>query len=96
MSTSPNAGGPHDGPFQRGHGYRVKKTFAALRDSFTEGEVLIFQDSAYSRYDSITGYFFRQTGKEGLRVWDVDDDAEDGLWRQFFEEIPADSSLQRE
>lgn len=81
---------PHDGPFKRGRAYRVRHTFAALRGSFTAGEVLIFDSSAWSRYDGITGFFFTQPGRQGGRVWDLADDADVESWRQLFEEMPAE------
>ena len=74
-------------PFTRGKHYRVRQSFAALRDSFTVGEVLTFDSDAWSRYDGITGYFFRQRGRETLRVWDIDDDADLQIWRELFEEL---------
>jgi hypothetical protein len=60
-----------DCPFTVGQHYRVRHTFAALRDSFVADEVLLFDSYAWSRYDGITGYFFRQPERESLRVWDI-------------------------
>ncbi|WP_395742021.1 hypothetical protein [Prosthecobacter sp.] len=94
MSLPPNASTVHDGPFKRGHVYRVRQSFAAFRDSFAEGEVLTFYYSAYSCYDSSTGFFFRQQGKEELRVWDVDDGTDVEMWRGLFEEMPADAEAE--
>lgn len=75
----------NDCPFQVGKRYRVRHSFVALRDSFKEGEELIFDSSAYSRYDGIMGYFFRQDGREGLRMWDIYDDVNVSVWKDFFE-----------
>jgi hypothetical protein len=58
--------------FEVGKNYRVKKSFIALRDQFREGELLTYKESAYSRYDGITGYFFSDE-KHGTRSWDVYD-----------------------
>ena len=58
-------------PFTRGKHYRVRKTFKALRDTFSAGEVMTFDSDAWSRYDEITGYFFRQPGRDHLRAWDI-------------------------
>ncbi|MBN8418184.1 MAG: hypothetical protein J0L73_04650 [Verrucomicrobia bacterium] len=84
---------PLDGPFKRGRAYRVRHSFAALRDSFTAGEVLIFDSSAWSRYDGITGFFFTQPRRQGGRVWDLADDADVESWRQLFEEMPAENEV---
>ncbi len=51
-------------------------------------EVLTFHSDAWSRYDGITGYFFRQTGKEGLKAWDLPDDDDLETWRDLFELLP--------
>jgi len=51
-------------PFIVGRGYRVRRDFKALRDSFTAGEALTYEGDAYSRYDSQTGYVFSQAGTE--------------------------------
>lgn len=75
-------------PFTVGRRYRVRCSFAALRDAFTAGDILTFDSDAWSRYDGITGYFFRQQGRETLRVWDIDDDADISVWRELFEELP--------
>lgn len=70
-----------------GH-YRVRKDFKALRDQFQQGEELVFESQAWSRYDGITGYFFQQAGRAGLRIWDIDDDADLAVWQELFEELP--------
>lgn len=74
-------------PFVVGRGYRVRRDFKALRDSFTAGEVLTYESGAYSRYDCQTGYVFSQSGTEQKRVWDLHDDDDLEHWREFFEEI---------
>lgn len=76
-------------PFQAGHSYRVRRSFTALRDVFKEGEVLVFESCAWSRYDGITGYFFSKPGQVGTRAWDLPDELDFGSWREFFEEIPS-------
>ena len=77
-----------DCPFTRGRRYRVRQSFVALRDSFTTADILTFDSDAWSRRDGITGYFFHQPGRETLRVWDIDDDADILVWRELFEELP--------
>ena len=72
-------------PFVVGKTYRVRKTFQAMRDSFVEGEIIVFDREAYSRYDSITGYFFTQEGRQCLRLWDIGDDVDVKVWKEFFE-----------
>ena len=78
-------------PFSRGRRYLVRKSFAALRDSFTAGDILTFDSDAWSRYHEITGYFFRQQGRDTLRVWDIKDDADILIWRELFEELPENT-----
>ncbi len=74
-------------PFRKGARYKVKHSFKALRDIFEEGEVLIYQSSAWSRYDGITGYFFSQPGLERPRMWDIYDDESVEVWKDLFEPI---------
>jgi hypothetical protein len=76
-------------PFTRGRLYRVRRGFASMRDSFAAGDILTFDSDAWSRYDGVTGYFFRQAGRETLRVWDIHDDADIEVWRELFEELAA-------
>ncbi len=73
-------------PFTVGTYYVVLCSFQALRDNFAEGEVLQFEADAWSRYDGITGYFFRQRSSEELRVWDISDNDDISQWNQFFSE----------
>lgn len=76
---------PSDPPFRPGARYRVRTSFKALRSSFAAGEVLVYESSAWSRYDGITGYFFaREDG--GSRAWDVPDD-EPVDWQALFEPL---------
>jgi len=75
--------------FQRGHHYRVRRSFTALRDAFAEGELLIYESSAYSYYDGITGYFFKLAGHAESRWWDVYDDQPGDLWLELFEAVDA-------
>ncbi len=72
-----------------GRRYRVRRTFAASRDVFSAGEILCYDSDTWSRYDGITGYFFRQPGRKTLRVWDIDDGAELAIWKELFEELPV-------
>jgi hypothetical protein len=89
MSTAPKEIRPwRPCPFNVGASYRVKRDFTAMRGSFTAGEVLTFHSDAWSRYDGITGYFFRQTGKEGIKAWDLPDDEDLEIWRELFEMLP--------
>eukprot|EP01031_Cornospumella_fuschlensis_P020459 gene20459-25079_t len=91
----PPSWAPRPGPkrfnFTPGHRYRARCTFQALRDSFTEGEVMTFDRSAYSRYDGIMGYFFTQPGREGLRLFDLyDEDDTDDTRMRHFQEVSED------
>lgn len=76
-------------PFKPGRSYRVRKDFTALRDVFKEGEILVFARCAWSRYDGISGYFFSMPGQEGTRAWDIPDEQDSGIWKEFFQEMPA-------
>ena len=50
---------------------------------------MTFDSDAWSRYDGITGYCFRQAGRETLRVWEIDDDTDIQIWQELFEELPG-------
>ena len=75
-----------NGPFAVGQRYRVLKDFKALRDAFLAGEVLIYESTAWSRYDGITGYFFKDLDGRG-RMWDIYDDEDIGIWKELFNPI---------
>ena len=75
-------------PFVVGRRYRVVREIEALRDTFREGEILVFHSQAYSRYDGIMGYFFSQAGVRGLRSLDVADGEDVAAARARFEELP--------
>ena len=77
-------------PFRPGHRYRVRRDFTSLRASFRAGEVLTYDSDSYSHYHGYTGYAFRQAGSESFRVWDISDDDDLEMWREFFEEIEGD------
>lgn len=62
---------PNPCPFQVGAHYQVTRAFVAQRDEFRAGETLTFVRDAYSLYDGVTGYFFRDA-RGRTRVFDVD------------------------
>ena len=74
-------------PFSVGRSYRVRRDFKALRDSFTAGDVLIYESDAYSHFHGYTGYLFSQAGVGTKRVWDLHDDDNLDSWRELFEEM---------
>ncbi len=77
------------GPFVTGKTYRVLQTFKALRDQFEAGELLVYKNSAWSRYDGITGYFFNTKGKDEGRMWDIYDEVSVfSEWTKYFAEVP--------
>ncbi len=76
-------------PFKKGNAYRVRRDFDALRDSFVTGEILVFDSCAWSRYDGMSGFFFRQPGREGIRLWDIADDVDLQVWKELFEDLGA-------
>jgi hypothetical protein len=63
-------GDGEQGPFEAGACYEVVASFEALRDRFVEGERMWYFRSAYSRFDGMHGFFFRQPGWK-VRSWDV-------------------------
>jgi hypothetical protein len=73
-------------PFVVGKRYRCLKSFEAFRDTFSEGDLLTFVNTAYSRYDGMTGYFFSDSGGRA-RSWDVHDDDDLGVHQQLFDEV---------
>ena len=75
-------------PFVPGKAYRIRRGFAALRDTFVTGEIITYESEAWSRYDGKTSYFFSQIGQQSLRVWDTDDDDDKGNWMELFEQLP--------
>ena len=76
---------PHDIPFIVAARYRVRHDFEAMRDRFTAGEELVYEDCTLSIYHGCKGYFFRdQAGT--VRSWDLyDGEDSKALWREFFE-----------
>ena len=77
----------HDGdPFKIGRRYLVRKSFESLRDAFTEGEVVTYQEKVYSWYDGYTGFIFSDAKKDS-RVWDVHDDDSVEIWSTLFQEL---------
>jgi hypothetical protein len=61
--------------FEIGGEYQVQCTITSWRDSFQEGERLIFLSTAHSVYDSAFGYFFYDKTTGERRVYDVSDDS---------------------
>jgi hypothetical protein len=60
--------------FEIGGEYRIRTSFQAMRDTFTQDERIVYCSSAWSRYDGITGYFFYNPSTGTLRLWDVFDE----------------------
>lgn len=61
-----------------GHLYRVLKEYKSWSDSFKPDEELVYVDSAYSRYDSATAYFFYDVSNAQPRRIDMSDFEEEG------------------
>jgi hypothetical protein len=72
------------GPFREGRFYRVKKSFAALWDTFAMGELLKYKEMTYSYYDGIHCFVFTDA-QDKLRSWDVHEDKPLETWNDFFE-----------
>ena len=70
-----------------GRGYRVRRDFLSLRDTFVAGEELTCDSEAYSRYDGYIGYFFKQAGTTKLRSWDITEGGNLEVWKDLFEEV---------
>lgn len=75
-------------PFTAGRRYRVRRDHEALRDRFQAGEVLVYVNDAWSRYDEYTGYFFCVPDTTQHRVWDISEGEDLEIWREIFEELP--------
>ena len=82
-------------PFIVGATYRVRHDFQAHRGVFHAGEILTYEDDAYSIYDSCTGYFFSLPDAPNGCVWDVYDDEDPTIWPDLFELVapPANENL---
>ena len=78
-------------PFRAGAHYRVLKSFSVLRDTFREGEILQYQESAHSHYHGYSGFFFIDEERK-IRSWDLGDGDSLEVWRELFEEIPVINS----
>ncbi|MEZ4269437.1 MAG: ankyrin repeat domain-containing protein [Myxococcota bacterium] len=73
------------GPFAFGVTLRVRADLDAMRDRFSRGELLVCWQIAWSRYDGVTGYFFRQAeAPDVVRSYDVSD-GEAPRWDTRFE-----------
>ena len=71
-------------PFKKGAKYRVRQSFSSL-DEFTQGEVLVYEGSSYSPYDSASGFDFRDSAG-AFRRWDMYDNEPLNLIQERFEE----------
>jgi hypothetical protein len=80
---------PRKSPFKVGRRYRVLRSFRAMRDAFSAGEILVFKSEGYSRYDEAAGYFFEALDDPRTRAWDVRDDEDLSIWKTLFEEVSA-------
>lgn len=80
------------GPFEFGVSLRVLRDFEAMRARFAADELLVCWQVAYSRYDGVTGYFFRtHEAPDAVRSYDVAD-GDAPRWAEHFEvAAPADS-----
>jgi hypothetical protein len=70
--------------FKPGGRYRVRE---GVEDSrFASGDVLIFEDTAYSHYDNTHFYRFTIEGN-GKTTWTLHDDEPCDGWKRFFEAL---------
>jgi hypothetical protein len=72
------------GMFHKGQSYRVRKDFVNGSEFFS-GEVLIFNQEAYSRYDSAEVFEFLDSAGR-IKLWLLSD-SDSFDWRDFFEPI---------
>lgn len=71
-------------PFVRGACYRVRQSHKSTVGHFQIGDVLRYEESGYSRYDSSSTFHFRDAvGK--IQAWEVHDDEPLDRWPEFFE-----------
>lgn len=78
-------------PFQSGKRYRTLKAAPALpaETGLVPGEIIIYEQSSYSRYDSCSIYHFRtDSGEE--RTWLLPDDARPESWHEVL--VPVDDA----
>jgi hypothetical protein len=64
----------------------MRTDFVAMRESFTAGETLVYVESAYSRYDGVSGFMFSDSIRK-TRTWNVSDDEPLESWSQLFERL---------
>lgn len=76
---------PRKYPFEKGAKYCVRQSFGSL-DKFSKGEVLVYEGSAYSPYDGMSGFDFRDSDGD-LRRWDMHDTEPLDLIQERFEKI---------
>lgn len=69
-----------------GREYKARKNFKTQTDVFEIGEILIFTDSDYSRYDSSTALRFTNKATGEGKSWFLHDDESDSS-AEFFESI---------
>lgn len=75
-------------PFRVGSRYMTTKWVRAFPpdESLPEGEIVVYQGSAYSFYDSLSLYaFVSESGQD--RSWSIHDDEPMDLWRGVFVEL---------
>ena len=68
------------------------KSFSAFRDKFREGEILVYENSAYSHYHGFSGFFFKDQENK-IRSWDLDDSESLEVWTDYFKEIAPSTSV---
>lgn len=72
--------------FKEGQSYQVKQDFSSQISVFKRGEMLVYQNSAYSTYDSSSAFIFKSSIDSEIKTFFLHDDDSDNS-SEFFEEI---------
>jgi hypothetical protein len=72
-------------PFVKGQKYRVEIQFSKFSQNFEEGVVLEFLEEAYSRYDNLTIFAFKEISTEKTISLEITDSEKIEEWFRHFE-----------
>ncbi len=73
-------------PFHRSEKYRVKKDVTRAFE-LNAGDILTYEDEAWSRIDGATVYFFSRVSDRLTFQWWLSDDDPLESWQQVFEKV---------
>lgn len=61
--------------FFKGAHYQVRRPIQSEGFTFEQGEEVVFESEAWSRYDGATSYVFQSVHNRETKVWMLDDDS---------------------